>query len=245
MEPSSKQISPYDLFILFVTTLAVGLALATFLPSLEGEPSRILRSADMLLSFILLTDFFIRLYQAEEKWAFLKWGWIDFLGSLPALPIVRPFRIIRMVRVVNQIRNLGVGNLWRSLISKLPESTLWGGLSLVVPTILIAGWWITQAESEACAAAGANICSLSDGIWWAFVTVTTVGYGDRVPVSNAGRILAAFLMTVGVGLFGILTSYLASLFVASDETDLRLELREIQNELAEIKRLLKEKNGQD
>ena len=91
----------------------------------------------------------------------------------------------------------------------------------------------------------ANICSLGDGIWWSFVTVTTVGYGDYFPVSNGGRILAGVLMTIGVGLFGILTSYLATIFIRQDDeqldVDVIAELAEVKQELAEIKALLSEK----
>ena len=59
-----------------------------------------------------------------------------------------------------------------------------------------------------------NIKTAEDAIWWAYVTVTTVGYGDKFPVTTEGRIIAAALMTVGVGLFGTFTGFLASYFVS-------------------------------
>lgn len=55
-----------------------------------------------------------------------------------------------------------------------------------------------------------NIKTAEDAIWWAFVTITTVGYGDRFPVTTEGRIIAALLMTAGVGLFGTFTGFIAS-----------------------------------
>jgi voltage-gated potassium channel len=58
-----------------------------------------------------------------------------------------------------------------------------------------------------------NIKSAEDAIWWAYVTITTVGYGDKYPVTTEGRIIAAVLMTAGVGLFGTFTAYVASWFV--------------------------------
>ena len=60
----------------------------------------------------------------------------------------------------------------------------------------------------------ANIHSGSDAVWWAYVTVTTVGYGDRYPVTNEGRLIGIALLTIGVGLFGVLTGFLANTFLA-------------------------------
>jgi voltage-gated potassium channel len=64
-----------------------------------------------------------------------------------------------------------------------------------------------------------NIKTAEDAIWWAYVTVTTVGYGDKFPVTTEGRIIAAVLMTVGVGLFGTFTAFLASWFVTEKQED--------------------------
>jgi voltage-gated potassium channel len=60
----------------------------------------------------------------------------------------------------------------------------------------------------------ANIKTASDAIWWGYVTITTVGYGDLYPVTNSGRTVGIFLLTAGVGLFGVLTGYLANAFLA-------------------------------
>jgi len=66
-----------------------------------------------------------------------------------------------------------------------------------------------------------NVHSTGDGIWWAWVTVTTVGYGDIVPVSIAGRIFGALLILMGIGLFTMLTASFAAFFMAEDEKEIR------------------------
>ena len=66
---------------------------------------------------------------------------------------------------------------------------------------------ILSAES---ASPNANITNAADAIWWAYVTITTVGYGDKYPVTNMGRIVGIFVMTAGVGLFGTLSGFLAN-----------------------------------
>jgi ion channel len=60
----------------------------------------------------------------------------------------------------------------------------------------------------------ANIQSGGDAVWWAFVSITTVGYGDQFPVTDGGRIMAFFVLATGVGLFGVLSGYLANFFLA-------------------------------
>src|SRR5690606_3037556 len=63
----------------------------------------------------------------------------------------------------------------------------------------------------------ANIQSPSDAIWWSYVTITTVGYGDRFPTTNWGRFVGVLLMTSGVALFGVFTSFLANTFLSPRE----------------------------
>jgi voltage-gated potassium channel len=79
----------------------------------------------------------------------------------------------------------------------------------------------------------ANIKTLGDAMWWAVTTVTTVGYGDKYPTTAAGRVVAAGLMFLGIGLFGVLTASISSVFVAqSRET----ELVALQAEIAGLRR---------
>jgi voltage-gated potassium channel len=73
-------------------------------------------------------------------------------------------------------------------------------------------------------AKGSNIHSYGDALWWAVVTVTSVGYGDKYPVTAAGRAVAVVLMITGIALFGVVTASIASYFVEQDQ-DHRAEAR--------------------
>ncbi len=68
-------------------------------------------------------------------------------------------------------------------------------------------------------APGANITTGGDALWWAFVSITTVGYGDKYPITTGGRTAAVFVLAAGVGLFGVLSGYLANFFLAPAKTD--------------------------
>ena len=72
---------------------------------------------------------------------------------------------------------------------------------------------LESADSEA------NITTASDALWYTLVTISTVGYGDQFPVTNAGRLLGAFVIVVGVGIFGTLTGYLANAFLVTAQAE--------------------------
>jgi voltage-gated potassium channel len=90
----------------------------------------------------------------------------------------------------------------------------------------------------------ANILTASDALWWSYVTVTTVGYGDRFPVTTSGRVVGVAMLTIGVGLFGVLTGFLANAFLAPKRTapdqgqqpadDLRQEIEELKHLVREL-----------
>jgi voltage-gated potassium channel len=87
-----------------------------------------------------------------------------------------------------------------------------------------------------------NIKTAEDALWWAFATITTVGYGDKYPVTLEGRFVAGVLMCVGVGLFGTFSGFFAAWFLSPGPAANEKQLSEIKNELAEIRRILDQRN---
>jgi voltage-gated potassium channel len=86
---------------------------------------------------------------------------------------------------------------------------------IAILMIIFSSIAILQVETDP----NSNIKNAEDAIWWSFVTITTVGYGDKFPVTTEGRIIAAFLMTVGVGLFGTFTGFVASWFMGTNNKE--------------------------
>jgi voltage-gated potassium channel len=83
-----------------------------------------------------------------------------------------------------------------------------------------------------------NIKGAEDALWWAVVTITTVGYGDKYPITTEGRIIGALLMTAGVGLFGAFTGYVASWFLGSRQKSEADTTDTVNERLIRIERLL-------
>lgn len=177
---------------------------------LPAEVSRILNMADNAICFVFLLDFTTRLYRAEHKLKFMQWGWIDLVSSIPTLDFMRAGRLLRLVRLLRILRAFrSTKHLVQHIFRRRTQGALTAAAIIAVLMILFSSIAILQVEVDA----SSNIKTAEDAIWWAYVTITTVGYGDKFPVTTEGRMIAALLMTVGVGLFGTFTAYLASWFV--------------------------------
>jgi voltage-gated potassium channel len=237
-DSSSSRHAGYEFFILVLALLSlIPFALYFWLPQMAPATRSAILLLDGVISVIFMADFFRSLARAKDRAVFLKWGWLDFLGSLPTLPLLRIFRLARVVRIVAQWRRRGRRALLQDYLGRRAESTFWTTSLVTVILVVVSSYLILRFESRN---AEANIESAGDALWWALVTVTTVGYGDRYPTTDAGRFLATLLILVGVALLGVLTSYLASAFLSREEQEQASELAEIRAELAEIKRLLQE-----
>ena len=140
----------------------------------------------------------------------MRWGWIDLVASIPmvdAFRIGRLFRFIRILRIIKAFKSLK--EFMDSFFLNRAQGTLNSAMIVATLMILFASITILQVENDP----ESNILTAGDALWWAFVTITTVGYGDFYPVTLEGRLIAMVLMTTGVGLFGTFTAYVASWFV--------------------------------
>ncbi len=177
--------------------------------NLSPEIDRIVMAADWTISGIFLFKFLMDLVQAESRLAFLKWGWIDLVAAAPAHPVIHSLRLLRVIRTVRAIRMIAKHRqLAAVLFCYRAESAF--AITLLLAILALFGSAIVILHFEA---GQGNIQTASDAMWWAFVTVTTVGYGDYYPVTPQGRIVASLLAVVGIGLFGVCTGWLASWLV--------------------------------
>lgn len=203
------------LIIVLSIYVLVALLVDTFF-KLPPEVSRTLNIADTFICFVFLLDFSHRFYKADSKLKFMKWGWIDLVSSIPALDFMRAGRMLRLIRLLRILRAFrSTKHLVNHIFRNRTKGTLTAVTIIAVLMILFSSIAILQVENDP----GSNIKTAEDAIWWAYVTITTVGYGDKYPVTIEGRAIAALLMTVGVGLFGTFTAYLASWFVGETKKE--------------------------
>lgn len=201
----------YELFILAVSVLSV---LNLFLLWLPIEPlvKEVIHIIDLFLTPIFILDFLKRLFSAEKKSQYFlhEYGWLDLLGSLP-FPNARIFRLLRIVKAAKIMRKYGFAKIRKYAGENGADTAIYAVLFLIIVVLEFGGMFVLAVESKVDTS---NIKTASDALWWGYVTITTVGYGDRFPVTNEGRIVGVMLLTVGVGLFGVFTGFLANTFLA-------------------------------
>jgi voltage-gated potassium channel len=244
----------YDLFILVLTIFSqgvvAGLIVGTFSPAVDD----ILLRVDFVICAVFLIDFFVNLQRDPDKtgYFFRRGGWLDLLGAIPYVPglrwtvLFRMARLNRLVRIVKHLqgkdRNDVLAEARRAPARTVLLTTIW----IAILLITVASLFVLRFEEGA---PGASIKTGDNAFWWALVTITTVGYGDFVPVTFPGRVVAMFLMVFGVGIFVVLTNFVAARLdgFRHDGEDgvaiLREENAIIRAELAEIKDLLQQHNS--
>lgn len=154
-------------------------------------------------------EYGVKLYLTPERRHYFTHHLVEL--AVVAVPLFRPLRALRLLRIVNLVRAaLLLTNALRRLRGLLTHHGLHYALMVVLAVVIVCAALAYEFESGA---PGSNIQNYGDALWWAIVTVTTVGYGDRFPVTSGGRTVAVVLMLVGIGLIGVLTATVASFLV--------------------------------
>lgn len=235
----------YELFIGALSILSIfNLIIAILLP--DSYLAQVVLVMDIFLSAIFLADFLFRLVTAPSKSAyfFRQFGWADLLASLP-FPNAKILRLFRIIRVARLLREFGAAKMLREFVTNRAGSALLTLFFLIILVLEFGGMGMYMIESRA---PNGNIKSASDSIWYTFVTITTVGYGDRYPVTSLGRLLGMLIMMAGVGLFGTLTGFLANAFLSGGEqkpaeAPAVAAANTPEARLAELKALLQQQQG--
>jgi voltage-gated potassium channel len=217
MKNNNKNKFGYLNLAVFVLTIYVlGALIIDIMFKLSDETTKLLNYIDIAICIFFFIEFCIRFYQSDNKLKFMRWGWIDLISSIPMINFLRFGRILRLIRLVRIIRAFKTTKQFVTYIFANKAQGTFASLAiLAVLLIIFSSIAILQVEN----APNSNIQTAEDAIWWAYVTITTVGYGDKFPVTTEGRIIASFLMTAGVGLFGTFTAYIASLFVTDKKAE--------------------------
>src|SRR4051794_6917643 len=182
-------------------------------------------------------DYVARVAMARRRLRYVGRHLLD-LASV-ALPVLRPLRLLRLVALVRALNRKATNSLHGRVATYVATS--------VVLIIFVSALAELDAERGH---AGANVETFGDALWWSATTVTTVGYGDRYPVTTDGRFVAIGLMLAGIALIGVVTASIASWLIESvrdaesdSQAELKRELADLHSELAEIKDALRARSA--
>jgi len=228
-----EQVTRYPMALLGVAWMVIAIIVLT--TDVSGTASESLVGTLFVLWVIMLVEYLVRLVISPDSRGYLKRRWVE-----PATVVMPALQGWHLIGIEKMTLLLHEGELRLEAILK--HHSLFRVLLAAFATLVIGAWLVLLFEEKT---KTGNIHTYPDALWWAIVTVTTVGYGDRYPVSEGGRVVAAVLMLVGIGLIGVLTATVASVFIkehtdANKETfnkghaNLGQQLAEIRDRLADI-----------
>lgn len=168
-------------------------------------------------------DYVIRIGLARRRWRFVGTHILDL--AILLLPMLRQLRALRIVTVIS-ILNRQLRDDFRGKVAVYVGGTV----ALVGFASALA---VLDAERDA---PNATITDFGEAVWWTITTISTVGYGDRFPVTLEGRLVAATLMVTGIALLGVVTASIASWFVENLAQTSQDIVEEIEAELEESER---------
>jgi voltage-gated potassium channel len=195
--------------LLFALAFLVAYAWPVVDQGVDPDLAAVLHAATWTIWAAFGVDLVVRLYLAEDRLHYARRHWYDI--ALILLPLLRPLRLLRLLAIAR-------------IFNRITTSSLMGRvgfhvLGTAMMAALLAAIAMLDVEQDA---ADANITTLGDALWWSATTVTTVGYGDRYPVTTAGRLIAVALMVVGIATVGAIIATVTGWVVAQVEHDAAL-----------------------
>lgn len=209
--------NPYNFFIIILTVLSLGIMVLLLLPISEATRD-LLIWYDNMICLVFLGDFIsnIRRAPSGREYFFKQRGWLDLLGSMPTFSILRYTallrlaRISRLARLTKLARDKNKHGIIEEMLRNRGQYAGFITITLAIVVMVVCSTLVLQFESRS---EDANIVTGGDAIWWAIVTITTVGYGDRYPVTSLGRIVGVFVMLAGVGIIAAMASLLTTILI--------------------------------
>jgi voltage-gated potassium channel len=236
--PSGPKVGVFQLALLVFTIVILAALVADTVFVLPGELRDLIHITDTFSCAVFFVDFCVRFTRAPSKMTFMRWGWIDLIACIPNLELFRWGRMVRVLRVIRLLR--GIRSLQKILATVFRDRVQGGAASVVLTAFLLVAFSsmsILICERHETA----NIKTAEDAIWWSVTTFTTVGYGDKYPVTTEGRVLGMILMVAGVGLFGGVSGLAASFFLGHQDrkspemAEILIRLEQLQSQLNLLK----------
>jgi voltage-gated potassium channel len=210
-------------FALFIQALIL-LSVITFsietIPNLKPQTKIILQSIEWFSVIVFTLEYLLRIYVADRKLSFVFsfFGIIDFLAIIPFylsfgvdLRSLRALRFLRLFRILKLVRyNKAMNHFTRAIKSAKEEIFLFIFITLILIYFSAVGIYYFENEAQP-----KHFSSIFDSLWWAIITLTTVGYGDVYPITVGGKVFTFFILMIGLGIVAIPTGIISSALTKS------------------------------
>lgn len=183
--------------------------------ALNPQAKWIINQIALGLNIFFVIEYLARISIAPSKWIFFRKNLIDFIALLPILRIFRMVRILRLIRIIKILKVSRLGQVLAkksaSFSSDLQGKTIEGVMVgfILFAVVLMGSVGILVFEKGQ----NEHFQTFLDGFWWSIVTLTTVGYGDKFPITFGGRILAVVIMLLGLSFFALVTGFVSSFII--------------------------------
>jgi voltage-gated potassium channel len=190
-----------------------------------GEPDALV-NLEWALTAVFALEYAIRLWAAPSRVKYFKSAIVDLISILPPVRGARLLRLLRLLRVASALNlALGTTRLGAQSLTILRIAVIW----VAVVVISALGMYLAEFGENP------NVRSIWDALWWAVVTITTVGYGDVSPATVEGRLAAGVLMVLGIAFF----SFLTATFTAALASGVSNEVKSLEHRIIELNALKK------
>lgn len=212
----------FDILLISSITLSVLLVILESMQIFPHSAYLVLRILEYLLTLFFTIEYLARIYCLKEprKYIFSFFGIVDLLATLPVylgfvfhgshyLLVIRAFRLIRVFRIFKLFLFINEGNLLlRSLWISAPKIFIFFFFVLILVTSMGTVMYMIEGTQP-----GSEFNNIPNSIYWAIVTMTTVGYGDITPVTPMGRFLSAVIMLIGYTIIAVPTGIVSATMV--------------------------------
>ncbi|HEY5524592.1 MAG TPA: potassium channel family protein [Clostridium sp.] len=207
-----KFIAVYEIVMALLAILVVAILVIELVYNLPQNIAIALSIIDNIILGIFAIDYFTRLFLAKDKVSFFKSNIIDLISIIPLNSVFQSIRILRLSKLLKFIkifRSISLLLKFKKYMDKFLKTNNFNYIIwITLITLFVGAVGIHFAEG----------ISFGNALWWSFVTISTVGYGDISPQTIIGRIIAGIVMLTGIGFLGMLTATIATFFLKRDDS---------------------------